>query len=1233
MDYNTLNHPNQFTHSHLKILQINLGRGLNAQHEFLDYFISNEYDIALVSEPYVGKNNCVKNTPGLLLYQFPGNDRTKACIFVKSGLGASLGVAQYSSPNLCVVQFTSAGRRLFLTSVYIEPEVDDACTLNRIERFLQANKNSLHVVGGDFNGWHPLWGSSRINSRGRDVVALTIANDLTVCNVGTTPTFETVTHGVSRSSIIDLTLASENVAGKIDNWHINYDVTTQSEHNAIDFTLTLLKKQLHKNKSQSTYKYNTKKVNWEHFKSKLESNMQRKNLLTSNISEMTNDQLEKYISDITNTIQVTCDETLPSKRAPQHKNPWWNAELESLKREVIRLHHKIRDLKKRGMPLEDAISMRDAVKKKYVAALSMESTDSFRTFCTRQGKEDVWSLTNRLLKSGPQRQPPATLRIDGNRHTTSSRDTAAALLKKFYPDDTPDVSEEQEQIRAQSTTIPDTADEPPFTADEVLGCLKAMNSSKAPGPDHLTADICYKFGQYYTDVLTGIMNRCLSNSFFPKTWKIAFVKTLPKPSKDDYTDLASYRPIGLINVMGKLLEKLIINRLNYHMFKTESHSSRQFGFKEQTSTVAALNVATAKIRQLKSEGNLVAAVSLDIASAFDNAWWPALLLRLQSMKCPRNIYCLVNSYLQDRSVTLNYSDASVSKTTTRGCVQGSVCGPTFWNIILDELLETSLPEGCHIQAFADDVLLIVGAKNVATLQHTTSAALEMITDWGHKVKLNFGPSKTQLIAFTPGAKKANITMGGNTLQFVDHIKILGVIVDSKLKFIQHAKYAISKAIKIYNRLSIFIRPTWGISSENVKIIYQYVVEPIVLYAAGIWGASAASFKCVRDALRSFQRGFAIKAIRGFRTVSATAAIALAGYTPLHLRLEERAEIEKARLEGCTRYLPDDVVLENPVKPAKLLHPSVRRPVNVDFDANPNDDGVSADSVKIFTDGSKTEDKNVGAAFIAYLPSGVSFKRKFKLHNSCSVFQAEMLAIQRACSWIAGNSAKQKYFDATIYSDSMSSLYEIHNPNSTNLFASEIQKIVHLHPRNINFVWVRAHVGLVGNEQADQAAKEAGQSHRALDYNQFPISFVRAKVRADSEVESDRLYQTSQQGSQTRSWCPDLASVRFLLAKVRPGFALTQVLTGHGWHREYLYRFKVSHTDLCPCDNTCVQSMNHLLKHCPRFARKRLDHTQQCNNLRVDPFHLQSILSKESCTDSFIGFIDYIINNLKQFNKI
>ena len=93
---------------------------------------------------------------------------------------------------------------------------------------------------------------------------------------------------------------------------------------------------------------------------------------------------------------------------------------------------------------------------------------------------------------------------------------------------------------------------------------------------------------------------------------------------------------------------------------------------------------------------------------------------------------------------------------TKGCIQGSVCGPTFWNLVLDDLLEKSLPSGCYIQAFADDVFLLVEGDTAEAANILATNVLFNVLEWGNRNKLTFSPTKTQLITFSP-RQKINLT--------------------------------------------------------------------------------------------------------------------------------------------------------------------------------------------------------------------------------------------------------------------------------------------------------------------------------------------------------------------------------------------------------------------------------------------------------------------------------------------
>ncbi|KAI5646549.1 RNase H domain-containing protein [Phthorimaea operculella] len=317
-------------------------------------------------------------------------------------------------------------------------------------------------------------------------------------------------------------------------------------------------------------------------------------------------------------------------------------------------------------------------------------------------------------------------------------------------------------------------------------------------------------------------------------------------------------------------------------------------------------------------------------------------------------------------------------------------------------------------------------------------------------------------------------------------------------------------ITLYKNLCIFIRPTWGIQSENVRIIYQHVIEPIITYAAGIWG-TAIKYKGVKKKLTSFQRGFSIKAIRGFRTISANAAIALSGFTPLHLKINEVASVESTKLRGTTQFLPTNVQLHRPTPPSKMLHPAARK--SISFESATSDDDIqkicNPNFIKIYTDGSRHSGDLVGAAFVAHKPQGEPVEMKFKLHPSCSVFQAELVAIERAVIWAHDTAVN----GAAILSDSLSALHEISDRDSTNSLVSSIRKHLMTFPGPLIFIWTKAHVGVRGNEEADNAAKMAASMQKTPDFSFFPISYVRRLTKEHNLAISEQDYLARRTHSQ------------------------------------------------------------------------------------------------------------------------
>jgi len=151
-----------------------------------------------------------------------------------------------------------------------------------------------------------------------------------------------------------------------------------------------------------------------------------------------------------------------------------------------------------------------------------------------------------------------------------------------------------------------------------------LGNKKAPGEDGITGEIYKSAFEIFPRYITAMYNGCLNRGVFPTRWKRTKLIPITKPGKDNCEDVTKFRPISLINTGGKVLEKLLINRINHHVF-SHNYMNNQYGFTPQKSTIdAAMAVKNVVIEGLTA-GDVIVLVSLDVKGAFDAAWWPAIL--------------------------------------------------------------------------------------------------------------------------------------------------------------------------------------------------------------------------------------------------------------------------------------------------------------------------------------------------------------------------------------------------------------------------------------------------------------------------------------------------------------------------------------------------------------------------------------------------------------------------------
>ena len=227
-------------------------------------------------------------------------------------------------------------------------------------------------------------------------------------------------------------------------------------------------------------------------------------------------------------------------------------------------------------------------------------------------------------------------------------------------------------------TVPmHTPDDDIFTEQELQAVLEKFDPRKAPGEDALNSEVLLHTFSSFPILFTQIYNDCLRKELFSEQWKRSILLPIVKPGKEGSSEASKYRLISLLNVGGKVLEKLLIDRINHHLYSNSLLNKNQYGFLPQKGTVDATLAAKEFARAQLQQKNLVIMISLDVKGAFDAAWWPSMLRNLRDLLCPRNLYNLTRSYFSNRVAIFHANTHTVERKVSMLCPQCSCCGPGF----------------------------------------------------------------------------------------------------------------------------------------------------------------------------------------------------------------------------------------------------------------------------------------------------------------------------------------------------------------------------------------------------------------------------------------------------------------------------------------------------------------------------------------------------------------------------
>lgn len=373
----------------------------------------------------------------------------------------------------------------------------------------------------------------------------------------------------------------------------------------------------------------------------------------------------------------------------------------------------------------------------------------------------------------------------------------------------------------------------PTSASEISKYILTLNNNKATGPYSLPVFILKSLHDVISVPLEIIYNHSFATGTVPSQLKVA--KVMPIFKKDSPLCVSNYRPISLLSIFNKILEKLVYQRLSNFFEKQSVIYDKQFGFRAQHSTAHALLLLTEKIRTSIDKGLYSCGIFLDLQKAFDTVDHSILLNKLSHYGVRGLPLQWFTSYLSNRkqfvcidNVNSNYLNISC------GVPQGSVLGPLLFLIYVNDFYKCSQLFDFHL--FADDTNLFMNNKNLSELEALLNQELHQVGIWLSTNKLSLNIDKTSFVIFHPPQKKIpfilQLKIFNQNIRNDSFVRYLGIIFDCNLNWKKHI-HELTK--KISKNIGILTKVRYFVSKDVMLQLYYSFFYSLITYGILIWG--------------------------------------------------------------------------------------------------------------------------------------------------------------------------------------------------------------------------------------------------------------------------------------------------------------------------------------------------------------------------------------------------------------